>query len=183
MSKDIDESKVKELLESFEKGQKDEERAKTKKKEKIEKVLAKYFLHGLAFSLLFTVLIILWAFGFLVLVVFGAWIGLIIGLGILMLIIGGLNTLITSFLWFPVKTSFWAIVGHGIVLFIVLLIVNGIAVWLPTMTFPGIATTVVLFIPASFIDGFVCKQVARFWEGEYESIPETVEAQWEDKNL
>jgi cation transport ATPase len=183
MSKGIDESKVKELLESFEKGQKDKERAKTKKKEKIEKVLAKYFVHGLAFSLLFTVLIILWAFGFLVLIVLGAWIGWIIGLGLLMLITGGLNTLLTSFLWFPVKTSSWSIIGHGIVLFIVLLIVNGIAVWLPSMAFPGIATTIATFIFASFIDGFVCKQVAGFWEEEYEGIPEAVEAEWEDKNL
>jgi hypothetical protein len=51
------------------------------------------------------------------------------------------------------------------------------------MAFPGIATTVVLIVPASFIDGFVCKQVAGFWEEESEDIPEAVEAEWEDKNL
>ena len=128
------------------------------------KNLAKYFVHGIAFSLLFTILAIIWAFILLILVSLGWFIGLIIGLGILMLIIGGLNSFLTDLLWFPVKTSFWSILGHGIILFIVLLIVNGIFVIAPTLIFPGIATTIIVFIVGSFMDGFVAKKVAGFWE-------------------
>jgi len=183
MSEGIYESKIRDFLESFEKAERDEERSKTKEKEKTWKILAKYFVHGLAFSLLFTVLTILWIFGLLVLIVLGSWIGLIIGLGILMLIIGGLNTLITTFLWFPVKMAFWSLLGHGIVLFILLLIVNSIALLLPSIAFPRIETAVVTFILGSLIDGFVCKQVARLWEEECKGIPEAVEAEWEDRKL
>ena len=128
------------------------------------KNLAKYFVHGIAFSLLFTILAIIWAFILLILVSLGWFIGLIIGLGILMLIIGGLNSFLTDLLWFPVKKSFWSILGHGIILFIVLLIVNGIFVIAPTLIFPGIATTIIVFIVGSFMDGFVAKKVAGFWE-------------------
>jgi hypothetical protein len=181
MSKGIDEAKIEDLLESFEKGKKDKERSKTK--EKIGTKLAKYFFHGFAFSLLYTVLFILWVLGLLMLIVLGSWIGLIIGIGILMLIVGGLNAFLTSFLWFPVNTSLGSIFVHGIVLFILLLIVNSITLLLPSAAFPGMATTIATLVLGSFIDGFVCKQVATLWEEEYETIPEAVEAEWKDKNL
>jgi hypothetical protein len=186
MSNGIDESKVKDLLESFDKSKQDEESSTTKEKEKIERVLVKYFLHGFVFSLLFTLLVILWIFGLWVLIVLGSLIGLIIGLGILMLIVGGLNTFLTSLLWFPVNTSFWSMIAHGIVLFISLLVVNSIALYLPSVAFPGLATTIATFILGSFIDGVVCKQIARFWEEPYKGtpkVPKTVEAKWKDKNL
>lgn len=186
MSEDFDDSKVEDLLESFNESKHDEEVSKTREKEKVEKVLAKYFVHGFAFSLLFTLLAILWIFGLLILTALGSLIGLIIGLGLLMLFTGGLNAFLTSLLWFPVDTSFWSMVVHGIVLFISLLVVNGIALFLPSVVFPGLATTIATFILGSFIDGFVCKQVARFWEEQYKGPPEvskTTEAEWEDKNL
>jgi len=186
MSNGIDQSKIEEVLESFEKAKakKDEEKSKIREKEKTWKILAKFFVHGLAFSLLFTVLAILWIFGFLILILLGSFIGLIIGLGILMLIIGGLNSLLTSLLWFPVKTSFWSILGHGIVLFIMLSIVNSIFLLVPSLAFPGITTTAITFIIGAFLDGFVSKKVARWWKEEYpEDIPEAVEAEWRHKNL
>jgi hypothetical protein len=64
---------------------------------------ARYFVHGLAFSLMFLVLAIVWVFLLIILVGIGFFIGLIIGLGLLFLIIGGLNSFITSLLWFEVK--------------------------------------------------------------------------------
>lgn len=148
------------------------------------KDLAKYFIHGIAFSLLFVLLAIVWVFALVVLVGLGFIIGLIIGLGMLFLIIGFLNSLITFFLWFEVRTSFWDIFFHGLVLFIVLLIVNGIFITAPSLALPGIATTVITVIIACFLDGFVAKKVAGFWEKEYrEGIPKAVEAEWSDRNL
>jgi len=167
MSGGIDESKIDELKESFEKSKKDESEPETKKKEKTWVILAKYFLHGVAFSLIFATLVFLWAFGFFALIVLGSFIGLAIGLGLLMLITGGINCFLTSLLWFPVKTSFWSILGHGIVLFIALIVVNVIIVAVPSLAFPGLVTTIITFIISSFIDGFVSRGVAGFWKEEY----------------
>ena len=94
-----------------------------------------------------------------------------------MLIIGGLNSVLTSILWFPVKTSFWSIVGHGIVLFIALAIINTISVIVPSFAFPGIATQIVTFVVSSFVDGFIAKKVAGLWEETPEGISETIEAE------
>ncbi len=129
-----------------------------------KKDLAKYFIHGIAFSLLFSILYIAWGFGLLILATLGAFIGLIIGLGILFVIMGEINITITSWLWFPVEeSSFWDVLKHGFILFIVLLIVDGIFVIVPSMVLPGIATTVVTFIYGSFLNGIVGKKVAEWW--------------------
>lgn len=138
--------------------------------------LAKYFIHGFAFSLLFTILTIAWAFLLLVLVALGFIIGLIVGLGFLMLIVGFANAIITTQLWFPIKAGFLDLVLHGLVMFIALLFVNGIFILGPSLMFPGIATTVVTFIIAAFVDGFVGKQIAGFWSDlREESVEEMAE--------
>jgi hypothetical protein len=168
----VDESKIDELLESFEKTKEreKEEKEKFKEKESTWKILIKYFIHGLAFSLLFTVLAFLWTFGVLMLIVIGSIIGLIIGIGLLMLIVGAINACLTSTLWFPVETSFMSILGHGIVLFIILILVNGVFLLAPSIAFPGTLTTVITFIAGCFIDGFVGKMVASWWK-TYEEEP------------
>jgi hypothetical protein len=110
------------------------------------KNLVKYFAHGIAFSLLFAILAIAWAFILVILVGFGFIIGLMIGVGLLFLIMGFLNSVITTHLWFEVKTEFWDLLFHGLVLFLVLLIVNGIFITVSSLVFPGTATTVVTLI-------------------------------------
>jgi hypothetical protein len=81
----------------------------------------------------------------------GPIIGLIIALGLLVLLVGGLNTFLASLLWFPVKSSFWSIVIHGIVLSIALVITDAIFVLAPSLAFPGIATRIVTFVVSSFV--------------------------------
>ena len=81
------------------------------------------------------------------------------------------------------KSGFWDILVHGFVLFIVLLVVNGIFILTPSLIFPGIATTVITSIIGSFVDGFVAKKVAGWWETLPEGVPEAIEAEWKDKNL
>ncbi len=179
----IEESKIEEVLESFKKAEAEEDKPTIKEKEKTWKIIAKYFVHGVAFSLLFAVLVIAWSAVLLMLAIFGSFIGLIIGVGILMLVVGGLNSVLTGLLWFPVKTAFWSILGHGVVLFIVLLIV-GIFVNGPSLVFPGIPTTIITFIIGSFLDGYVGKKVAGWWKREdREDIPEAIEAEWRDRKL
>jgi len=52
---------------------------KSKKRRKTWKTIAKYFVHGAAFSVVFTMLAILWLFGLLLRIILGSFIGLIIG--------------------------------------------------------------------------------------------------------
>lgn len=148
------------------------------------KDLAKYFIHGIAFSILFLILGIAWTFAFAFLVIIGFVIGLIIGLGLLFLMVGYLNSVITMNLWFEVKTSFWDLFFHGLALFVILFVINGIFVTVPFLFFPGIATTLTTLVIVAFLDGFVAKKIAGLWKQEYrEGIPEAIEAEWRDKNV
>jgi len=158
---------------------------------------AKYFVHGIAFSFLFAILTSAWsgiALVFIFLIVsigfdIGYFIGIIIGLGVLFLVIGGLNTFITSTLWFKVKKGFLDLLSHGVVLFVILLIVNFAIQTLPKQAQPGTPTTVITFLIAAFVDGLIAKKVARWWrahawEEEYKmDVSQAVEAEWRDKQL
>jgi len=147
--------------------------------------LAKYFVHGIAFSFLFLVLTFVLLFILVFLVALGSFIGLIIGFGILMLTVGGLNYFLTEAIWgVETKTSFWSLLLHGFALFLILLLVNGILVMVPNIVFPSIATTIVTFIVGSFASGFVGKKVAELFEEEFpEKISEATKAKWADAKL
>lgn len=148
---------------SFETTEDEEGPPKIKEKEGALKIVVKYFVHGIAFSLLFALLVVAWAFGLVMLVVLGSFIGLAIGVAVLILIVGFLNAVITTQLWFEVKTGFWDLLLHGLVLLIVLVIVNGLLVTAPSLVFPGIPTTIITFIIGTFVNGFVGRKVAEWW--------------------
>ncbi len=129
----------------------------------------KFFIHGVSFSVLFWILLIVWSLMFVVLVVFGAFIGVIIGFVILVYIMGGLNCFLTDRLWFPVDTQWKSILAHGFYLFIVFVVVGFALVILPIILLPSVATRIVSFIIVTFIDGYAAKYVAESWrvrEGE-----------------
>ena len=130
------------------------------------KDLPKYFVHGIAFSTLFFVLAIAWTLAFAFLTVVGAIIGLVIGFVLLFLVVGFANSVLTSYLWFKVKFGFWDFLFHGFVLFVTLLVLNAI-LGVPTLVSPGIATTVVTYIITTFVEGFVAKKLAGWWQEEY----------------
>jgi len=114
----------------------------------------------------------------------GYLIGLIIAAVLFILLAGALNSLITSLLWFRVKTSLLSVFAHGILLLIALLLANGAISIVPSIFFPGVATTLLTSIIAAFVDGFIGKKIAGWWKEEYEeAIPESVQAEIEDKNL
>jgi ABC-type dipeptide/oligopeptide/nickel transport system permease component len=130
------------------------------------KEIVKYFVHGLLFSTLLFVLGIAWTFVLTFLIGFAAMMGLIIGLILLFLMVGFLNSVISSYLWFEVKFGFWDSLFHGIVLFSALIVLD-IVLKIPTSVFPGIATSIITFIIAAFIEGFVAKKLAGWWQEEY----------------
>jgi hypothetical protein len=130
--------------------------------------LVRYFLHGIAFSVLFSLLAIGWVFILVFLTVIGYIIGLMLGLIVLFFIIGGLNAFLTDFIWsIPVRSDWKGLLGHGFVLFLVLLIV-GIPSYLVAIVAPGIVTSIVMFVAYAFIDGYVAKNVGKMWEMEEE---------------
>lgn len=123
----------------------------------------KFFIHGVSFSVLFWILFIVWSLMFVVLVAFGAFIGVIIGFVILVYIVGGLNCFLTDKLWFPVETQWKSVLAHGFYLFIVLVVVDFALIILPMILLPSVATRIISFIIVTFIDGYAAKYVAESW--------------------
>jgi hypothetical protein len=137
-------------------------------------LLTKYFLHGLIFSLLLLALEIVWAFLLVFLVLIGYIVGLILGLIVLFFIIGGLNALLTQSIWDTyIKQNWKSLLGHGIVLFIAL-IVAAIPSLLVRYAYPSLIAEVFVFFVYCFVDGYIAKQVGFvFEEDRYED--ETLE--------
>lgn len=131
-------------------------------KDSIPRLLRKYFIHGIAFSLLFLVLGFMWAFVFALLIGLGSFIGLIIGFALLFLIIGYLNSEITKWLWFDVKTETLSLLVHGIVLFLALLPIDLVFIGM-YLAFPYPLFLVVRFLLQTIPYGFIAKKVAGLW--------------------
>jgi len=122
----------------------------------------KYFIHGIAFSLLFLVLGFMWSVVLALLVGFGFIIGLAIGFGLLFLTIGYINSIVTRELWFDVKMDFGTIFVHGLVLFLVLLPIDFVFLAL-RLAFPDLFVWIVTLVIQTIPYGFVASKVAGLW--------------------
>jgi hypothetical protein len=129
-------------------------------------LLKKYFMHGLVFSLLLLVLVIVWAFLVAFLVAIGFIVGLIIGFILLFFVVGGLNAVLTQSIWEVYEKQDWkSLLGHGIVLFIALILVH--APFLVVLyLYPSLIAEVFLFLVYCFIDGYVARHVGFAFEEE-----------------
>ncbi len=131
-------------------------------------LLVKYFLHGISFSVLMLVLGIVWVFIFVVLVVIGFIIGFIIGIIVFFLIIGWLNALLINLIWgVSIKSNWTSLLAHGFSLSIVLIIVSIPSLFIG-IVMPSLATSIAMFLIHCFIDGYIAKSVAGYWQEEYE---------------
>jgi hypothetical protein len=122
--------------------------------------LLRYFVHGLAFSILFLFLTFIWAFILALLIVVGSIIGFIIGFVVLFFLMRGLNTFLTRWIWSPDIRSGWlSLLIHGLGLFIALLIAS-----IPSLLLIGtpysLAFSIMLFVPYALADGFIAKHIA-----------------------
>jgi len=126
----------------------------------------KYFTHGIVFAVLMFFLSFAWGFLFAILVIFGAIIGIIVGLALLVFIVGFANLLITDFLWFSVKSSWVDMFFHGLVLLPAVFITDVFISYPLNMMFPGFSTLVVVFIVESFVNGVIGKTIAKGWKEE-----------------
>ncbi len=140
------------------------------------KIGSKYFLHGMVFSILYLALAFVWVFLLVVLVIVGFFIGLMVGLVVLFFIVGGLNNFLTNLIWsVPIKTDWKSLLLHGLVLFILLLIVH-IPNAIVNFLFPNIGLQIVVFLIYAFVDGFVARNSANWWKKppeEYEPLQQT----------
>lgn len=126
----------------------------------------KYFLHGIAFSLIFLVVGIAWAVITVLLVVCGLFLGLAIALVLLFVLMGYVNSFVTEALWFPVRTASLTCLGHGLLLFLALLPLNLIVLGVQAFVTPNILVALVIFVATAPIAGFLAKSVASLWRTE-----------------
>lgn len=141
--------------------------------------LAKYFIHGMAFSLILMVLGFVWFFLVLVLVSIGFLLGFLIGLILLFFLIGGLNSILTNTIWsIPIETGWKSLLSHGILLS-VLLIIAHIPIYAIVLGFSSSNTIfvgeiaswgevlpylIIFVVVEVFIDGLLAKSVAGWWK-------------------
>lgn len=133
---------------------------------------AKYFLHGFLWFLFAAAALLIFPFLLFFLVEIGLIIGAIIGLAILFLFIGFVNSLISDHLWFPIKDiTIWDELGHGLLLAITLIIVHGLTVFLPTWASGNNVYVILLtLIWGCYIDGRIGKAVAGLWKRTKEDL-------------
>lgn len=129
------------------------------------KIILKYFAHGLFFDLLITLLIIGMFFSLgVVLILVAGLVGFIAAIAAMMVLFGVANNLINRAVWGDsMNWSILALLIHGLGLFVALLIVNSVIDLLPLLFFPGLTTTIVLFIPTCILDGRICRSIAERW--------------------
>jgi len=135
----------------------------------------KYFAHGVILAGLTLAFLVLWAFITAILVIIGFVLGLLLGLALLFVGFGAINTIITNCLWFPAEVEFstledvFRLFLHGLALAVASLIVVGLLVWPPSSllraAFPEakLFISVANFIIASFLNGYIGKAVAKFF--------------------
>ena len=131
--------------------------------------LAKYLLHGTIFTVLASILGLLWVAIFVFLALIGSILGIIIGFGVLFVFYGFANSLATRLLWFPVRKGLWIYLGQGLLLGIVLVIIE----FVPLLLLAGsiitlspsdlVITLVLVNVLFAFVDGFVGKMIGGIW--------------------
>jgi hypothetical protein len=132
--------------------------------ESFPRLIAKYFLHGMLFSVISLGLSFVLAFVLVVLVAVGLWIGLIIGFALLMFMFAGINVFLMARLWdIWVKADFMSLLFHGILLTIALILVS-LPVFIVNRFVSGPVITITVFIVYCFIDGIVAQGVGMIWE-------------------
>ncbi|MFX1482246.1 MAG: hypothetical protein ACFFCP_03550 [Promethearchaeota archaeon] len=129
--------------------------------------IGKYLIHGFIFSFMMIAAEIVLAAILVMLIIFASVLGFFIWFGLVFLAWGWVNGMLCSWLWdFDVKQHWTNLVGHGLVLFLVLLIV-GIPV---TAILPFVTTGIspAIYIPVrlaslSVFDGIIGKAIGEMF--------------------
>jgi hypothetical protein len=124
---------------------------------------ARYFAHGILFSLLIIMGSVVWAIVMIPLVLCGAFIGLIIALLLLVLLFGFINALLCDWIWnLSMDYKGTSVFLHGFVI-ILILIAASIPSMLVQAVVPNLLVSIMLFIVYCFVDGVVGRWVGKMW--------------------
>jgi len=137
-------------------------------------LIAKYFLHGIAYSLLIAGLVIVWAFLLVALIVLGSILGLLLGLLVFVMGVGYANSFLSGYFWkIQTQTKWSSLLVHGLMLMIALGLASipfMILEYLAGALAPvfSIAALLVLLVIHSIVNGYLGKAVA-LMQGESDS--------------
>jgi hypothetical protein len=143
--------------------------------------VAKYFTHGILYSLLFLVEPIGW-YPVILLILIEGVLGWVITIVLFVLVLGFSSSIISSYLWPPVKLSLWRILFQGLILLVTLGILNtifitwdiwisGIFILLPSSFLLENAMAAAKLVLGSLLIGFVGRKGAE-WLRKRETIKE-----------
>lgn len=133
----------------------------------------RFFLHGLAFSLIMMVLALFWAFLALILGICGGCLGIILALVLLIYMMGWVNTWLMDLIWHRQRTDaeWWDPLPHGLLLLVVLFVLASPS-WLLQSAFPEIDNwpflliRISIFLVYCLIDGYAAYMVGGVFSGE-----------------
>jgi hypothetical protein len=134
------------------------------------RTIAKYFLHGVLYTILTSIFTLVGTLLTLGLVIIGSLLGLIIGLAILSILYGFANSAITRWLWFPVRKGWKTYLVQGFLLGLVIGVIEllpYLAVWGLIGADPSAINVIILvltYTAFTFINGVIGKRIARIWQ-------------------
>ncbi|MFW9849309.1 MAG: hypothetical protein ACFFF4_09215 [Candidatus Thorarchaeota archaeon] len=130
--------------------------------------IGKYWVHGFLYQILTTVVLIPTLFAMIFLIIVISFIGLIIGFGLLFMAIGWANKAISGYLWKIESRGAWtSLIGHGLALFIALLLVSFPVAYIQIMFYYSIVMYyVIAYGPTPIIQGYIAKSVAGYFSDD-----------------
>lgn len=125
--------------------------------------IGKYLIHGFVFSIMMVVATFVLVVLLPMLIIFASFLGFIIWFALVFLTWGWVNGMLCSWLWdFEVRQHWKSLIGHGFVLFLVLVIVNlpvtALLQFLTTGMTPGIFISIQI-ASLSIVDGIFGKAI------------------------
>lgn len=144
--------------------------------------IGKYLIHGFVFSIMMLGAEVVLASTLPMLIIFASFLGICIWLGLVFLSWGCINGMLCHWLWrFRAKQHWASLIGHGFVMFLVLLIVELPITALLQLAManisPGIFVSVQI-ASLSIIDGIIGKAVGGMFKNSYVPIQRRSSVSW-----
>ncbi|MFW9952966.1 MAG: hypothetical protein ACFFD3_00335 [Candidatus Thorarchaeota archaeon] len=128
--------------------------------------IAKYWIHGLAYSFLMGFITIGLLFAIVFLLIIASIIGIIIGFALIFLAIGWLNKTITGYIWkIECRGGWQSLLGHGLMLFVALLIVSLPLIFVSYYIYSNFFVGIIFdYGILAIVNGVIAKAVATYFQ-------------------
>jgi hypothetical protein len=128
--------------------------------------------HGISLYLILFFSSFIWTPIAVSLVYAGTFLDWVVRLALLFIILGLINSFLSDGIWGSAPNYHWvALIGQGLLLYMMLFIVQSIVVALVLIA-GGFLAGLLAIVVAIFVDGFLAKIVGVFFEGERQSAAE-----------